>query len=328
MPILFRITLIILAAAALSSCSKHTYPPIGENLSIAATVNIKDMTVSFINLDDKKKLQDWELGKPYTGAVILPDGDTILLYGKQVETVDLFSLKAGKKISSWKTGKGIVNAKLLHSHAYLALADQNLGKVRFFNLAGEEKDSINTERNPLTILESKKDSMLYVLSFNKESLTVIDLKKMRKISSFHIHPAAAGAWLNDSRNELWIGGHGAGANVEKDIHVYNIKTGELKYKVPAPTMPVNFLELNGQVFVLSHGSSMLYKLNEDGEILDSKVIGANPFEMTLVQHYLLIAGYDSNDVHIVDPENLNILKTIPVGKGPFQIVLRERDAHK
>ncbi|MBY0124540.1 WD40 repeat domain-containing protein [Bacillus sp. S/N-304-OC-R1] len=286
------------------------------------------MTVSFINLDNQEKLQNWELGKPYTGAVILPDGDTILLYGKQVETVDLYSLKAGKQINSWKTGKGIVNAKLLHSNSYIAFADQNLGKVRFFNLAGEEKEQISTEKNPLTILESKKEPMLYVLSFSKERLTVIDLKNMKKISTFHIHPAAAGAWLNDSRNELWIGGHGAGATVEKDIHVYDLKTGDLIKKIPAPTMPVNFLEFKQNVFALSHGSSMLYKLNEDGKIIDSKVIGANPFEMTVVHNYLLIAGYDSDDIHIVDPKNLNIIKTIPVGKGPFQIVLREAGAHK
>ncbi|MEH7389837.1 WD40 repeat domain-containing protein [Bacillus sp. JJ1503] len=326
MPILFRFLIIFVTAILLSSCTNQKFQPIEEDLSIAATVNIKDMSVSFVNIENMKKLSDWKLKKPYTGAVIFPDGDTIILFGKQVETVDLFSLKAGKKIGSWKTGKGIVNGKLLQTNSYIALVDQNLAKIRLFDMNGEEKAQIRTENNPLTILESEKDKKLYVLSFSKEKLTVVDLNNTKNVSSYHIHPAAAGAWLNDNRNELWIGGHGAGAVVEKDIHVYNSETAELIYKIPAPTMPVNFLEFNHHVFALSHGTSMLYKLNMEGKVVNSKVIGANPFEMALLDQYLMIAGYDSNDIHIVNPENLDIIKTIPVGKGPFQIVIRKAEA--
>lgn len=326
MPILFRLLTVLFSAILLSSCTSHTYPPIQEDLTIAATVNIKDMTVSFIDIENMKRLSDWELKKPYTGAVILPDGDTFLLFGKQLETVDLFSLKAGKSIGSWQTGKGIVNGKLLQTNSYIAFADQNLGKVRFFNLDGKEMTQIKTESNPLTLLESVNKKKLYVLSFSKKKLTVIDLKNIEKAAIHDIHSAAAGAWLNDDGKELWIGGHGAGAEVENDIHVYNSETGQLKFKIPAPTMPVNFIEINEHVFVLSHGTSMLYKLQENGNIVDSTVIGANPFEIALIDNDLMIAGYDSNDIHIVNPENLEIIKTIPVGKGPFQIILRKADA--
>ncbi|QED48281.1 YncE family protein [Cytobacillus dafuensis] len=320
-----RILFIIIAGVFLSSCSNTRYPSIPEDISIAATVNIKDMSVSFINLDSMEKIADWKLEKPYTGALILPDNDTIILYGKQVETVDLYSLKSGRAVGSWNTGKGIVNGKYLQTTSQIAFVDQNLNKIRFFDLNGEEASQINTELNPLTILESEKSKILYVLSFNKEKLTVIDLIKKEKKASFPIHPSAAGAWLNEDKNELWIGGHGAGEEVEKDIHVYDSVTGDFKYKIPAPSMPVNFLESNNNVFVLSHGSSMLYKLNEDGEVLDSMIVGANPFEMVFTDRKIMIAGYDSNDVHFVDPDNLKIIKTIPVGKGPFQIVLRERE---
>ncbi|KAB2338160.1 WD40 repeat domain-containing protein [Cytobacillus depressus] len=317
---------IILAAVFLSSCTSQKYSPIEPDLSIAASVNIKDMSVSFIDVVNMKKLTDWELNKPYTGAVIFPDGDTLLLYGKQLETADLYSLKLGISIGSWNTGKGIVNGKLLKKNTYIALADQNQNKIRFFDLNGQEKADIKTERNPFTILESEKEQKLYVLSFNREQLTVIDLRKLVKLANFHIHPAAAGAWLNDGKNELWIGGHGSGAEVEKDIHVYDSESGEFKYKIPAPTMPVNFLGFSNHVFVLSHGSNMLYKLNEDGNVINSTTIGANPFDMALLDQYLMVAGYDSNDVHIINPDNLESIITIPVGKGPFQIVIRKAEA--
>lgn len=322
--VLNRLLLLFLAVLMLCSCSNNRYPTIPEEQSIAATVNIKDMSISFIDLENMEKLNDWKMDKPYTGAVIFPDGDTLLLYGKQVETADLFSLKLGKSIGSWKTGKGIVNGKLIHLNSEIALVDQNQDNIRFFDLDGEEKSQVKTEQNPLTILEAEKSQKLYVLSFNKEQLTVIDLKSKEKIEGFSIHPSAAGAWLNENTNEIWIGGHGKGAEIEQDIHIYDLVTGHLKYKISAPFMPINFLSKDNQVFVLSHGSSKLYKLNDDGEVMDSVIVGANPFDMIFTGEYLMIAGYDSNDIHLVQPDTLEIMKTIPVGGGPFQIVLRER----
>lgn len=319
-----RIVIFLSAVFVLTACSNKGYPPIEEDLSIAATVNIKDTTLSFIDLDKMEKILDWEMDKPYTGAIIFPDGDTLLLYGKQVETVDLYSLKKGQRIDSWETGKGIVNGKLLQTRSEIALVDQELNKIRFFNLDGEEHWKVSTEINPLTILEAEKEKKLFVLSFNKEQLTVIDLVKKEKMDGYPIHPSAAGAWLNAEKEELWIGGHGLGAEIEKDIHVYDSISGEFKRKISAPSMPINFIGNSNYVFVLSHGTSKLYQLDEDGNVLDSIVVGANPFEMLLVNNQLLIAGYDSNDLHIVDSEKLKIIKTISVGNGPFQIVVRER----
>lgn len=319
-----QMLLLIVSVLLLSSCSEKNYPTIAEDISIAATINIKDMSISFFDIERRELLAEWKLDKPYTGALILPDGDSILLYGKQVETADLYSLKMGSLISSWKTGKGIVNGIVTETNNEIALVDQKQNTIRFFDILGVEKEHISTEQNPLTILEAKKSQMLYVLSFNKELLTVIDLKNKEKLAGFPIHPSAAGAWINESADEIWIGGHGKGAEIEQNIHVYDLATGKLKNKVAAPFMPINFLGIDKQVFVLSHGSSSLYKLNDEGEVLQSVVVGSNPFEMVFTGENLLVAGYDSNDIHLIDPKNLEILKTIPVGSGPFQIVLRER----
>jgi len=324
MRVIVQLFILLLPLMLLTSCSDTKYPTIQEDTSIAATINIKDMTLSFIDLEKKGKLADWKMEKPYTGALILPDKDSILLYGKQVETADLYSLKMGKLIGSWKTGKGIVNGKLLQSNSEIALVDQRLNKIRFYDLNGEEKGSVHTEQNPLTIIEAKKSEKLYVLSFNKQQLIIIDLKTKEKMTGFHIHSSAAGALLKEKTKEIWIGGHGEGAEIETNIHVYDLETGKLKYKIPAPLMPINFLCKDNGVLVLSHGSSKLYKLDEKGNVLDSVIVGSNPFEMILTEDYLLIAGYDSNDLHLVNPKNLEIIKTIPVGGGPFQIVLRER----
>ncbi|MBT2691057.1 WD40 repeat domain-containing protein [Bacillus sp. ISL-47] len=315
---------VILITLLLSSCKEKVQPSIPEDLSFAATVNIKDMTISFVDLKKLALAEEWKMEKPYTGSLILPDRDTILFYGNQLETADLYSLKEGKKIGSWETGTGIVNGILLDNMTEVALVDQDLNKIRFFDIEGKELKQIDTESDPLTILESKKARKLFALSFNNEKLAVIDLHTKEKTDEFVIHPSAAGAWLNEESNEIWIGGHGEGIEIEQDIHIYDSETGEIKKTIPAPSMPINFLEKDNHVYVLSHGSNMLYKLKESGEQDASVSIAANPFEMAFTEGELLVAGYDSNDVHILDPENLKSLKTIKVGEGPFKIVLRER----
>lgn len=308
--------------AFLTSCSEKRQPAIPEDISFAATVNIKDMTISFVDLEKKKLAAEWAMEKAYTGALILPDNDSILLYGKQLETADLYSLKEGKLINSWETGEGIVNGILLETNE-IVFADQHLNKIRFFHLNGEEEKQVESEIDPLTLLESREKNKLFVLSFNHKKMGIIDLESKEKSGEFTIHPSAAGAWLNEKNGEIWIGGHGEGVEIEQNIHVYDEETGKLKKKIPAASMPINFLGQENQVYVLSHGSNMLYKINESGEEAASVSIAANPFEMAFAADKLLVAGYDSNDLHILEPKNLKILKSIKVGEGPFKIVIRE-----
>jgi YVTN family beta-propeller protein len=306
----------------LAGCSSEQYPPIPKDKRVAATINIKDMSLTFIDLDMLGEMETWDMQKSYTGGLILPDGDSLLLYGKQLDTIDVYSLEEGAKIDEWPAGSGIVNGRLLVSREEIAFADQEKDEVRFYNLNGEETGAVQTEADPLTILEEKEKGRLFVSSFNQEMMTVIDLNQGRKTSSFKIHPSAAGALIKEEEGELWIGGHGEGAEAEKDIHVYSLDTGSLVKTIPAPTMPVGFAELNGYIYVLSHGSSTLYKMDSLGKEVNSIQVGANPFEMLPFGAYLIIAGYDSSDVHLIDPGSLQVKKTIKTGDGPFQIILR------
>ncbi|MCK6204814.1 WD40 repeat domain-containing protein [Bacillus infantis] len=306
----------------LAACSSEQYPPIAKDKMVAATVNIKDMSLTFIDLDILDEVATWDLQKPYTGGLILPDGDSLLLYGKQLDTVDLYSLEKGEKIGEWPAGTGIVNGRLLAGRQEIAFADQEKDQVRFYDLNGKETGAVKTEADPLTILEEKEKGRLFVSSFKQEIMTVIDINQGRKISSFKIHPSAAGALIREEEGELWIGGHGEGAEAEKDIHVYSLETGRLAKTIPAPTMPIGFAELKGSIFALSHGSSTLYKVDGGGKEAGSIQVGANPFEMLPFGEYLIIAGYDSNDVHLIDPGPLQVIKTIKTGEGPFQIILR------
>jgi YVTN family beta-propeller protein len=312
----------VAAIAFLSACSFESFEPIPKDSSIISTVNIKEMTISFYDMDKGENLADWRVDRPYIGGTILPDGDTLLLYGKTLDTVDLYSLSEGKKIDSWETGEGIVNALLVGDGTEIAFADQNMESIRFFDMDGKQVKEVQAEKDPLTLIEAGKK--LYVVSYNQEVLTIIDMKNKERLPGFEVHPAAAGAMICMDKDELWVGGHGKGTEIEDRIHIYDLKTGKLKKEVPAPVMPVDFIKHEDDIFVLSHGTSMLYKLSGNGTKKDSIKVGANPFEIEVFKDKLIVAGYDSNEVYIIDPKSLSIKKTFKVGNGPFQIVMRER----
>lgn len=314
---------LILSFLLLAACSTEKLPKVSSSHPLAITVNIKDPSLTFIDMETSEKIADWDLDKPYVGGLMHSDGDTLLLYGKQVDSVDLYSLKEGKMIDSWSTGKGIVSGLLLGSQEQIAFADQEKNAVRFFSLTGEELEQVQTRKNPITLLEAQ-NGRLFVISYNSQNLAVIDLEKKKIIEDFSTHPSASGALLREGKNQIWVGGHGEGAEIEKDIHVYDTETGDLVKKIPAPLMPVSFAESGPYIYSLSHGSNTLYKLDEAGNIINSLKVGANPFAMKISTDALIIAGYDSDDVHIIDPISLQIEEQIPVGKGPFQLILRER----
>lgn len=43
------------------------------------------------------------------GTLLLPNGEDILVYGKQLEYMYVYSLVEGRQVEKYKTGKGIVN---------------------------------------------------------------------------------------------------------------------------------------------------------------------------------------------------------------------------
>lgn len=320
-----KVKIVMLACALLlvvSGCSKEQ-PIIPEDKSLAITVNIKDMTISFVDLEEKRVMETWIFDKPYTGGVLLPDGDSLLLYGKQVKTADMYSLRTGKKIESWKTGKGIVEGVTLSDSEEIALSDQERQSVRFFRFDGKETKEVSNIGNPLALIPTT--SQLFVISYNSNKLTIIDRQRKEIINQFSIHSSATGAIVQEEKEEIWIGGHGLGSELESNIHVYDSKTGELKRNVSAPIMPINLLHDNEIIFALSHGSNSLYKISDEGAIQGKIVVGANPFKMSEYKNQLIVAGYDSNDIHFITKDDLALEKTLKVGKGPFQIIIREID---
>ena len=88
-----------------------------------------------------------------------------------------------------------------------------------------------------------------------------------------------------------------------------------------PLMPVGIAEKDDEVAVISHGENMLYVANLDGEILWQQKVGANPFATAYFADYIVVAGYDDQNIYFLNEHE--IVKEVQTDKGPFQLFVRE-----
>ncbi|WP_459500920.1 YncE family protein [Bacillus sp. C1] len=306
----------------LAGCQGNSYTPIAKNKSMVITTNMKEGSISFIDEKSKKTFTTWELKEPITGIVLLPNGEDMLVYGKQLEYAYVYSLTKGKQVNKWNTGKGITNAIVANDGKQLFMADQNEQKVRFFTIKGKETGSVSVGKGPLTLMQH--GAQLHVLNFYDTQLSTIDLEKKQVMHSFMVPPASTGAVVSAEGKEIWIGGHGDGNQVNEKVLVYSLQDGSMVRSLHAPFMPVSLTGDEKFVYALSHGSNTLRKFDaQTYQEVGSLEVGSNPFSFLKNGKEGYVASYDSNEVYVIDMQKMKVKQTIAVGKGPFQLALRE-----
>ncbi|MEK3797409.1 YncE family protein [Peribacillus sp. FSL H8-0477] len=312
---------IVLLLLFVTGCSEESYSKIPANQSFAATLNLKDTTISFIDKQYQKFAQ-WDLSDPFLGGLLVDDGDTMLIYGKDMEKISVYSLSLGKKLESWNVGRGIVSMTQLQT-GELAAVNQESNEVYFLASTGEIEKKVKVGKQPQSLITDKSGERLYVINFGDAKLSVLNTSSMKVEKEIEIPSSSSGGLLREKESEIWIGGHGSGSEVEDTIHIYSTQSGKLIKTLKAPTMPIKFIENEDGIFIASHGSSMIYTFNHSYEQTASSIIGANPFEMKLFNGDLLVAGYDSNELYVVNSTSGKVLSTVKTGKGPFQLMIRE-----
>ncbi len=307
----------------LAGCQGETFTKVPKDGSVLISADILDHRLTFTNTENGENTAVWELEEPFTGALLLPDHNTLIIYGPKMEEVLVYNMQKGTPSGKWDTGKGIVNAKLSRDGAHVLFADQNHDTLRFYSLAGHEEGEIKTGKSPLTILPHKEENIVYVVNFHEPTVSVVDTNLMKVTREIEVEPASTGGVLIEELDELWLGGHGEGTELQQSVAVYNAGSGEKTAEVKAPVMPVDLTRHNGHLYVLSHGSNELRKIDPDSKkIIDTTVIGANPFEIISAEERLYLASYDSGEVFSVDPDTLEIIDQYKVGRGPFQLIYR------
>ncbi|MBB6284192.1 YncE family protein [Geobacillus subterraneus] len=307
----------------LSGCAKTSFPPIADSLSVVISLDVKAETVTFLNAKNGGKIARWNIDQPFQGGVLSPDGRTLFLYGRDLDGVYRYDLATGKPLAEWKTGSGIVSAVPSPDGRMWFFGDSTHHAVLVVDRDGNKIDRLSVGRSPMTLLVNRAGTRLYVIDFQDERAWIIDVDRRRVIRSFAVPKFALGGVVRERQGELWVGGHGSGSRVETNIHVYSLQDGRLLRTIAAPVMPVDFVETDRGVFVLSHGSNTVYQVLPSGKRLGSVSVGANPFAMEAAGGRLYIASYDSDEIIVVDEVTLRPLARWKTGDGPLQLLIRE-----
>ncbi|WP_042346757.1 hypothetical protein [Bacillus massiliigorillae] len=312
----------LLSVLLIAGCQQDTLAAIPSDTSFVASVNIKDGSISFVNSENMQIMAEWDIHKPFTGAILLPNHDQIALYGKQMSSILVYSLSKGKLIDEWQVGEGIVMISAINGGKELALVDQLTNSIRIISLQGKQLRSVKVGDKPISIHEDQRTKHLYVVNFNDNKITVLQSNTLKTTKEININPFSTGIMIRSQEKQIWVGGHGKGNHIEDNVHIYSTESGELMKTLRTPSMPIHFLSYKDNVYIVSHGTSTVYKYKDMNQVASLKV-GVNPFEMKRVKEKLVLASYDSNELHVIDPEKFIVEKTIKVGKGPFQLVIRE-----
>lgn len=308
----------------LTSCQLKQYEKIDSKTSQVIVVNLLENSLSFYEEETRSEVAKWIMPYTFTGATLLPDRKTILLYGKHLKRIYLYDVTTGREVGRWKTGEGIVNVQISNDHSRLYLANQQNDTIQVRTLAGKMVKEIRVGDGPLTILEYSQREELYIINFHNPLISVINSDTLEVKKEIQSKPASVGAVLIEMLGELWTGGHGPGLEAENAVTIYSIDTGEIKQEVKAPIMPVDLEKYGDYVYVVSHGSNQLRKIHMNTKKVVATIeVGANPFEISIINNLIYCASYDSNEIIVVDPISMKIVGSMKAGKGPFQILYKK-----
>lgn len=317
-----RFFFLLIIVVLLASCTPETYTPIPRNKSVVGVVNIKEQSLSFVDYNTKKTMATWKMKNPVTKAILLPDGDTVMLFGQDMDEMMMYTLSTGKEKKRWRVNKGVTDV-LVTKHELLVVNEKD-GTVSVMTFDGKVKETIATPPSPFSIVANDKHRQWIVIHFKDGAISFIDqATKQVKRTVDTLDSAVTGLVVTET-DELWVGGHGGGANVQQEAFIHSLVDGRMIARVPAKTMPIQFLQSDQSIYVLCHGSNMLYTFHpKTKRMINARDIGANPFAMTKVKDEIAIASYDSNELVFVDDKTLKQTKTVPVGNGPFYVFFRD-----
>jgi hypothetical protein len=303
----------------LCGCSQTSYEKVEER-EFAAVLNIREPGITFVN-KESEIVAEWPLEEMYTGGVLFPDGNQLLLYGTELDYAILFSIETGKEMARWNVPAGVTGAAYIPETDEIALSVKDDRSVHFFQSDGESILNVKTGKYPMTLIEHEEK--LYVINYQDTVLSEIDVHTHEIEREFAIPTSSTGLVVNESKNELWVGGHGYGAEAGETIHIYSLKTGSLAATADAPVMPIAFIEKDGFTYTVSHGSSILYAFDPDRKKVAQSEAPANPFAIAAFANQIISAGYDSGELSFYDEKTLQLKRTIDVGEGPFMFFVKD-----
>jgi len=301
----------------LAGCAEKSYEPIERERSFIASLNIQEPSLDFID-EDGNMLATWLFDKAYSGAILLGD-DQVLLYGHQLNNIDVYTISTGEKLYSKKVEIGTTNVYYDDNIKQFFITNSKTNTVTSFDQEGNQLASQQLGNYPMS-MTSYRDK-LYVINFKDTKLSVLNMKDLKIEQEWPIQKSAHGIVVLEEKHELWVGGHGEGSKPNSSVKKYDLTTGQLHGEIDMPLMPVGIKKTKDAILVVSHGHNELYVADFDGHIKWQQEVGANPFVVDQFKDYIVVAGYDDHTLYFIKDGQKE--KTVDVGKGAFQLLVRE-----
>lgn len=314
-----KIWLLAIAALLLviSGCNNEHFVGVDSNQSFIASLNIQEPSLQFFEADGKE-IANWPLKRAYTGAVLV-GRDMMLLYGHQLETADLYKISSGEKLLEIESGIGTTNGIYSVVKEQIFLTNSKTNTVASYDTNGNKLNEQKLGNYPMSMITD--DTKLYVVNYKDTKLSVLSIDDLSVMDEWEIENSSHGMAILPKQQKLWLGGHGEGNRPNQTVDIYDLATGKRMEEINMPLMPVGFYQTDDEILVVSHGENILYVADDDGTIKWQKEIAANPFAVAAFKDKIIVAGYDDQKLYFIDKQQ--VVKDISVGKGPFQLFVRE-----
>lgn len=300
----------------LCACSDKSFESIPDDTSFIAAINILQPSAQFFN-DQGEVIANWQFEEAYTGGVLI-DHNRLLMYGNQLSQAVIYDLVSGKKVATIDTPVGTTYSYYDEFSKSIFIANSKTNEVYSYDETGMLKGQVTVRNYPMSMIAN--EGLLYVVNYKDTLLSVIDMTTLQVVEEWPIPSSSHGLWIDQEKNELWLGGHGEGTTANESISIFNITSGEKVRELDVPMMPIQIDADDKQQAVISHGSSTLYII-EDGTIVMHKKVGANPFAVSFFQGQVVVAGYDDNALYFL--KDGEIVQSVSTNEGPFQLLTRE-----
>lgn len=324
-----RILGLVLLLCIFSSCQFKRLNGIKDNEDVIISVNKKVGSLTFLEKTNLHKITDWDLKRDVSGAALLRNGKEIAVYHQADSNVDIYQIATGRKIDSWNVGEGISNIISLKDHKTIAITNDKTNIVTFVKNNGKIIKKVKVGKNPISMIEDDHNNRLYVSSFNEKEIVGINLTNYSIDQTIKVPLTSMGLILNQDDTLLYVGGHGNGENENEFVKIYSTQTGKYIKSLHTPLMPISFFQNMDGIFTIAHGANLIYKLNpHEIEQKDYTEIGSNPYSATGTNHQAYAASYDLNKIYRINTTTMKVEKEASVGRGPFQLILREGIRHE
>ncbi|MFJ7738186.1 YncE family protein [Lysinibacillus sp. NPDC097287] len=301
----------------LAGCAEKSFTPIEREKSFVASLNIQEPSLDFI--DEKGEVMaTWLFEKAYSGAVLIGD-DHVLLYGNQIDTIDLYDLTTGQKLYTKKVDIGTTNVYYSEATHQFFITNNKTNTITSFDEEGNELASQQLGNYPMSMAATK--DKLYVINFKDTKLSVLNMDDLAVEQEWPINKSSHGIAIIEETNELWVGGHGEGSKPNSSVKRYDLSSGEPLGDIEMPLMPVGLMKADDEILVVSHGHNELYVADFSGAVKWHLKVGANPFVVNKLNDQIIVAGYDDHTLYFI--KDGEVQKTVDVGKGSFQLLVRE-----